>query len=295
MYESSYTKIAEGSEATKINFAHFGLQNLFYKFCLNFVDYKKINHIMMVWRRDMEDNKRYKATDVKVDGPFEGWIIEELTEDEMEKEDARQKEIKEQQAQSAPKKPGAPQKLTPEELQKKREEQLNKIKELINQKRKDKMEAKAQTQEQPKPQAQPQSQNAPQAKAPKQNNDIVSPSVRQEEDLEAMLIRKSKETGIPVEVLRMIEEKKKELRERKKKANPNGGGVEIYDTVKARREKEEQEKYYAEHQERKVVKKKAPNGEEIGDRETIYPEEKGHDLYNVMDDVGLDEPDMDDR
>ena len=78
------------------------------------------------------------------------------------------------------------------------------------------MEAKAQTQEQPKPQAQPQSQNAPQAKTPRQNNDIVSPSVRQEEDLETMLIRKSKETGIPVEVLRMIEEKKKELRERKK-------------------------------------------------------------------------------
>lgn len=238
----------------------------------------------------MDDNKRYKATNIKVDGPFEGWIIEELTEDEMEKEDARQKEIKEQQAQSAPKKPGAPQKLTPEELQKKREEQLNKIKELINQKRKDKMEAKAQTQEQPKPQAQPQSQNAPQAKTPKQNNDIVSPSVRQEEDLETMLIRKSKETGIPVEVLRMIEEKKKELRERKKNqgGNPTGGGVEMYDTVKARREKEEAEKYYAEHQERKPVKK-APNGEELGDRQSIMPEEKSHDLYNVMDDVGLDD------
>ncbi|MCQ2978940.1 MAG: hypothetical protein MJ245_03980 [Clostridia bacterium] len=236
----------------------------------------------------MDDKKRYKATDVKVDGPFDGWIIEELTEEEMEKEDARQKEIQEQV-----KKPAgggsAPAKLSPEELQKKREEQLNKIKDLINQKRREKQEA----QEKAKAQAQPQPQ--PQPQMTQREVEATSPSVRQEEDLETMLLRKSKETGIPVEVLRMIEEKKKELRERKKKANPNGGGVEIYDTVKARREKEEQEKYYAEHQERKVVKKKAPNGEEIGDRETIYPEEKGHDLYNVMDDVGLDEPDMDDR
>ena len=51
---------------------------------------------------------------------------------------------------------------------------------------------------------------------------------------------------------------------------------------------EEAEKYYAEHQERKPVKK-APNGEELGDRQSIMPEEKSHDLYNVMDDVGLDD------
>lgn len=230
----------------------------------------------------MEDEKkRYKATDIKVEGPFDGWIIEEMTDDELEKEAAKQAETQAQVKKTAAPQGAGQSKLSPEELEKKRNEQLNKIKDLINQKRKAKQEAAAK------------------APAPEVNKEVSAPVPKpaepSPEDLEAMLQKKSKETGIPVEVLRMIEEKKKELRQRKangdgeKKTKPAGGGVEMYDTVKERREREEAEKYYAERQERQVVKKKVPNGEELGDRVSLGEEEKSHDLYNVMDDVGLDD------
>ena len=181
----------------------------------------------------MEEKKRYKATDVKVDGPFDGWIIEELDEDEYEKEAAKEQEVK---------KAAPPGKLTPEELEKKRNEQLNKIKDLIEQKKKLKAAADA-----------------------KVNLSVDSENANSQEDIEAMLEKKSKETGIPVEVLRMIEEKKKEIRARKKadsegngnKNNKPGGGVEIADTVKKRREEEAAKEYYEERQERKDTSRSA--------------------------------------
>ena len=243
----------------------------------------------------MEEKKRYKATNVDVSGPFDGWIIEELDDDEYEKEAAKEAEVKK----AAPNNT----KLTREELEKKREEQLNKIRDLINKKKKEKEEAgKTQT----STQVQAQTQSVPtnnQVQTNTQTSSFTSTANLSDEELEKVLVQKSKDTGIPIEVLRMIEEKKKEIRAKKK--NGEGGnvdpkkfdsptGIEIADTVEARRKQKEADEYYEEREVRKQPpKKKAPNGEEIGDRKGLEAQVESHDLYNVMDDVGLDDEGLD--
>lgn len=168
----------------------------------------------------MEEKKRYKATDVNVEGPFDGWIIEELDADEYEKAEAKDKEVEAKKASAG----GT--KLTPQEAEKKRKEQLEKIKMLINQKKAIKEE---------------------------KEKEVVQPQAQPVELTEEQLIQKSKETGIPVEVLKMIEEKKKEIRARKKQ-NPNGTkpsapvGKEIADSVQEKIARDAAEKYVAERE-----------------------------------------------
>ena len=168
----------------------------------------------------MEEKKRYKATDVNVEGPFDGWIIEELDEDEYEKAEAKEKEIEAKKASSGPAK------LTPQEAEKKRKEQLDKIKMLIGQKR---------------------------ALQEKHDAQITQSQSQPVELTEEQLIQKSKDTGIPVEVLRMIEEKKKEIRARKKQ-NPNGTkpsapvGKEIADSVQEKIARDRAERYVVERE-----------------------------------------------
>lgn len=125
-----------------------------------------------------EQKKRYKPTPMPYDGPFDGWMIEELDPDEYEKEEAREKEM-------AANKPAG--KLSPTELEQKRQEQIAKIKSLIEKKKSDEA---AQTTVAP---------------APSVNRTLT----------EAELEQKSKDTGIPIDVLRMIEKKKEEIRNKK--------------------------------------------------------------------------------
>ena len=247
----------------------------------------------------MEDKKRYKATNVDVSGPFDGWIIEELDDDEYEKEAAKEAEAKKNAAANT--------KLTSEQLEKKREEQLNKIRELINKKKKEKEEA-SQNQGQSQTQVsvettQAETQTQVQAEPPKTASSFTNTANMSDEELEKHLVQKSKDTGIPIEVLRMIEDKKKEIRAKKNQGNGGNSdpkksdsptGVEIADTVEARRKQEEAEEYYEDRQVRKLPpKKNVPNGEEIGDRKGLETQADNHDLYNVMDDVGLEEDGLD--
>lgn len=125
-----------------------------------------------------QQKKRYKAVSTESYGPFEGWMIEELDEEEYAKEEAKEKEI-------ASKTPG---RMSPEELEQKRQEQLAKIKALVEGKK-----------------------TASTTSTPVAPVAPTKSTMLTEEELE----KKHQETGIPVEVLRMIEKKKEEIRNRK--------------------------------------------------------------------------------
>ncbi len=114
---------------------------------------------------DEKNNKRYKAVSVDLEGPFDGWIIEEMDPSEYKDEPV----VKADSSKNG--------KVSAADVEKKRQEQLAKIKALIEKKK----QLTAATN---------------------------SPEISSDEALE----KKSKDTGIPLDVLKMIEEKKKKLR-----------------------------------------------------------------------------------
>ncbi len=194
-----------------------------------------------------QPKKRYEAvsTEVPDDCPFEGWVIMQVLES-PKAEVAKEEKVEEtarvpEEEVLRPKEPDA---------NKAREEQLKKIREIIDKRN------QAKKQEQPK-------------------------EARPLTDLE----RKSKETGIPLEVLKMIEEKKKENKDNNgnsgddKKDADDKADKEIADTVEEERRRQLLR--------RGKIKLPADNtGQEVGDRQSFTDEKKEHSIYSMLDESG---------